>query len=193
MMYILQGNVTFLNVKLLFYSQMSLVFNKIKKIPILFKAFQMLNIWACLSPFIMLAHRHHSMYWQSCFSLAAYLTLQYCINVTSLIGFHLITDSHLSASHSVAFLSVSSAYFSSLSLRLLLSSSSPRGHCVAASRLIPPSAKEETCSAGSGRKEIKSWGLSVLTAKRRSSAENPHDFGKLSPGLTLGQTDSIYC
>lgn len=56
---------------------------------------------------------------------------------------------------------------------LLLSGSSPRGHCVVPGRLFPPSAKGRTRLAGSDKKEIKSWGLSLsFIAKGRSSAHN---------------------
>lgn len=58
-------------------------------------------------------------------------------------------------------LSLQPIFFSSLSLGLVLSGSSPRGHCVTAGRLFPPSAKEGTRLAGSYRKEIKSTALSL--------------------------------
>lgn len=54
---------------------------------------------------------------------------------------------------------------SSLFLRILLSGSCLRGHCVVAGSLFLPSAKDETCLAGSDKKEIKSWGLSLSCRK----------------------------
>lgn len=94
---------------------------------------------------------------------------------------YLIICSCMSTSPSFTWFSVSLAQFTSLSLGLLLSSSSPRGHYVVPGRLFPPSAEEETCLAGSDKKEIKSRGLSLsLIAKGRSSAENQPDFRSLS-------------
>lgn len=80
-----------------------------------------------------------------------------------------------------SFLHKVSSFFSLLFSWIVVVKLISRGHCAAPDRPFPPSAKEETCWAGSDKEEIKSQGLSLLfTAKGRSSAEKQPDFRNLS-------------